>query len=187
MMHGKVAIMQIRIRKFVEKDIPMKVGWVNDPANNTFLHYDIPLEISRTKLWYTNISKQTNRYDCVIEANNIPVGLIGLLSIDKKNSKAEYYILIGNTFYKGKGIAEEASRQIIDYGFYHLGLNRIYLYTETNNIAAQKLFEKIGFIKEGCLQQDIFSHGNFVDRYVYGLVKGKEEAFNGTDYDSISR
>ena len=33
--------------------------------------------------------------DAFIEVDGIPCGLIGLLSIDEKNKKAEYYVMIG--------------------------------------------------------------------------------------------
>ena len=172
---GLLMQMQIVIRKFEKTDIPMKVAWVNNAENNAFLHYDIPIEIGKTEQWFENNLRRADRYDGIIEADGIPVGLIGLLSIDRKNSKAEYYVLIGNVFFKRKGIAREASRQIIDYGFYELGLNRIYLYTEVKNKVAQDLFEKVGFIREGCLKADILSHGEFVDRYVYGVLKEEWE------------
>ena len=42
----------ISIRKFCEKDIPKKVQWINDPCNNRFLHYDLPLETEKTLKWY---------------------------------------------------------------------------------------------------------------------------------------
>lgn len=171
--------MKVTIRKFEKKDIPLKVEWVNDVSNNTFLHYDIPLEIDKTERWYENNKRRTDRFDGVIEADGIPVGLIGLLCIDQRNSKAEYYILVGNTDYKEKGIAKKASIQIINYGFYELKLNRIYLYTEIENIKAQRLFEAIGFNKEGCLKEDILSHGNFVSRYVYSILKKDWNEVNG--------
>lgn len=163
--------MKVTIRKFEKKDIPLKVEWVNNVANNTFLHYDIPIEIEKTERWYENNKRKSDRFDGIIEVDEIPVGLIGLLCIDQKNSKAEYYILVGNTDYKGKGIAKKASIQIINYGFFELGLNRIYLYTETENKKAQRLFEAVGFIREGCLKEDILSHGKFVSRYVYSILK----------------
>jgi RimJ/RimL family protein N-acetyltransferase len=72
---------------------------------------------------------------------------------------------------KGRGIAKQASKLILEYGFISIGLNRIYLFTETENIGAQKLFERVGFVKEGCLKQDLVSHGKFVDRYAYGICK----------------
>ena len=114
---------------------------------------------------------EDTRYDAVIEADGVPVGTIGLLSIDRKNSKAEYYIAMGETSYKGKGVAKEASRLILQYGLEVLGLNRIYLFTEVENVSAQKLFERVGFVREGLIRQDIVSHGKFVDRIVYGFLK----------------
>ena len=162
---------RITIRKFEKSDIPKKVEWINNPANNRFLHYNIPLSVEGTERWFDSHQGETTRYDAVIEADGVPVGTIGLLSIDRKNSKAEYYIAMGETAYKGKGVAKEASRLILAYGFEELGLNRIYLFTEADNIAAQKLFERVGFKREGILKQDVYSHGAFADRIAYGILK----------------
>ena len=163
--------MSVLIRKFEKKDIPNKILWINDDTNNQYLHYDLPLEYEKTCRWYEANKNRTDRYDAVIEYNGIPVGLIGLLSIDKKNSKAEYYITMGSHKYKGKGIAKEASKQLLRYAFEQLNLNRVYLYTEVGNIVAQKLFEKVGFKREGLLVCDINNRGKFVDRYIYGICK----------------
>ena len=78
--------MQITLRKFEEKDIPAKVRWINDPHNNQFLHYDLPLEEEKTRNWFINNKDRTDRYDAVIEADGVPCGLIGLLGIDRKNN-----------------------------------------------------------------------------------------------------
>lgn len=165
--------MNVTIKKFEREDIPKKVEWINNPANNQFLHYDIPINIGKTEKWFNNNIGRTDRYDALIVADGVPCGTIGLLNIDKKNGKAEYYIAMGETSLKGKGVATEASKLILDYGYKKLGLNRIYLFTETENIPAQRLFEKVGFIKEGCIREDIISHGKYVDRYVYGLCRSE--------------
>lgn len=80
--------MMVTIRKFEKKDIENKIRWMNDPRNNRFLHYDFPLEYEKTLAWYEGIKDREDRYDGVIEADGKPVGLIGLLSIEKKNKKA---------------------------------------------------------------------------------------------------
>lgn len=172
--------MDISIRKFQEKDIENKIKWINDSSNNKYLHYELPLEYSKTLNWFHRIKDRTDRYDAVIEADNIPVGLIGLLSIDENNKKAEYYIVLGDTRFKGKGIAHRASKLILEYGFEKLDLNKIYLYTERENIKAQRLFEKVGFIKEGLLKEDIRNGHELVDRYVYGICK---EDFYNKEYE----
>ena len=162
---------EISIRKFARKDIPKKVEWINNPENNQFLHYDIPISIEGTERWFDSHEGETTRYDAVIEADGSPIGTIGLLNVDQKNSKAEYYIAMGEVAYKGRGAAKEASSLILEYGFEKLGLNRIYLFTEVENVAAQKLFESVGFVKEGVIRQDIVSHGKYVDRVAYGFLR----------------
>ena len=164
-------VVNVTVRKFERTDIPNKVKWVNNPENNRFLHYDIPICVEKTERWFDSHLGEDTRYDAVIEADGISVGTIGLLSIDKKYSKAEYYIAMGETAYKGKGVAKEASRLILQYAFEVLGLNRIYLFTETENVAAQRFFERVGFVREGLIRQDIVSHGKTVDRFVYGFLK----------------
>ncbi len=162
--------MRVTIRKFEREDIPKKVEWINNPENNQFLHYDLPLEIEKTERWFDANEGRKDRFDAIIEADGVPCGTIGLLSIDTKNLKAEYYIAMGETSLKGKGVSTKASILLLKYAFNILGLNRVYLYTETENIPAQKLFEKIGFIKEGCIRDDIMSHGKLADRIAYGIT-----------------
>ena len=171
MQEGKNQGMKVSIRKFEKKDISDKVRWINDPRNNKYLHYDLPLNVLKTEEWFEKNKNRTERYDAIIEVDGISVGLVGLLSIDKKNRKAEYYIAIGEVLFKGKGVALQATKKILEYAFEELYLQRVYLYTETENIAAQRLFHKIGFRKEGCIKNDLFSKGHWVDRFVYGMTK----------------
>ena len=165
--------MKVTLRKFNASDIPNKVRWINDPRNNTFLHYDLPLEVEKTQKWYENVKDRTDRYDAIIEVDGIPVGLIGLLCIDLKNKKAEYYVSMGEHSYKGKGIAYEASKLILEYAFCKLNINKVYLNVDSENIAACGLYEKIGFICEGVFKQDLWHHGKFIDRKRYAILCSK--------------
>lgn len=170
--------MEIKIREFSEKDIPYKVKWINDESNNKYLHYDLPLREDKTLVWFKNNKDRTDRLDLTITFNDKPVGLIGLLDIDNKNKKAEYYICMGEEKYKGKGLAYNASKLLIEYAYNELHLNKVYLHTEKNNIPAQKLFEKIGFEKEGLLKHDLIYNGKKKDRYIYGIILGKDKKYN---------
>ena len=165
--------MQISIRKFEAKDVENKVKWINDPLNNTYLHYDLPLEIQKTLLWFEKNKERTDRYDAVIEVNGEPKGLIGLLEIDYRNLKAEYYVCLGEQSAKGKGVASRASKLLLEYAFNTLNLNKVYLYTEFDNVNAQRLFEKLGFEKEGLIKDDLIFNGRKVDRFFYGITKQK--------------
>lgn len=161
--------MSVNIRKFQESDIPYKVKWINDDNNNKYLHYDLPLREDKTLIWFKTLKDREDRLDYTITYNKEPAGLIGLLNIDYRNKKAEYYICIGESKFKGKGIAYKATDLIIKEAYYELNLNKIYLYTEVENIPAQKLFEKIGFSQEGLLKDDLIYNGRKINRYIYGL------------------
>ena len=161
--------MKVSIRKFEKRDVPQKIEWINNPANHRYLHYELPLEYDKTLQWFERNQNRTDRYDAVIECDGVSVGLIGLLSIDA--GQAEYYISMGDTSFKGKGVAFEASLLLLDYAFRQLKLDKVYLMTETGNLAAQRLFSRLGFVIEDTLKNNIISHGKYADRYLYGLLR----------------
>ena len=159
------------LRKFEESDISQKVEWINNPENNQFLHYDLPLEIEKTTNWFKN-KDDSKRVDCVIEYKGIPVGLIGLLQIDRVNQKAEYYITIGEHDFKHKGIATKATKAIIEYAFEIQKLHKVYLTVDAKNENAIQLYEKAGFKREGYFVDDLFcnSVSEFLDRIRFAVM-----------------
>ena len=158
MMHDE----DIDIREFTLNDVEKKVEWINNDENNRYLHYDLPLEYEKTVNWFENKSK--NRIDAVIEYQGKPVGLIGLLDL---SGTPEFYIVIGESEVKRKGIAYKASIMFLDAVKISYNFDMIVLYTEEKNVAAQKLFEKIGFVKTELLNNDAINKGEKVNRYKY--------------------
>jgi len=81
----------------------------------------------------------------VILANNQIIGIINLTK--PKNHSSEIGYFLGKN-YQGKGIATESVKQMVQFGFYKLKLNKIYAYCDPKNIASQKVLLKNGFIKK---------------------------------------
>lgn len=162
----------IVLREFEETDIPLKIEWINDPENNRYLHYELPMQLDKTVKWFHN-KDNSKRIDCTIEYKGIAVGIIGLLQIDIVNSKAEYYITIGNRNFKKKGIATKATEIILDYAFDKLKLHKVYLTVDSENKVAIKLYEKAGFKQEGYFIDDLYCplRYEFIDRQRYAIVK----------------
>lgn len=168
----------VKLRVFQEADIPYKIKWINDPQNNEYLHYNLPLNLEETKRWFCN-KDDSIRLDLTIWYDNIPVGVIGLLAIDRKNQKAEYYITVGNTSLKRKGIARTASKLLLQYAFEEMKLHKVYLNVDAENIAAVRLYEKVGFQREGYFAQDLYSERKqrYIDRCRYAILS---ETWYGT-------
>lgn len=157
----------VKLRKFEERDVPNKVKWINDEENNQYLHYDLPLIEEKTYEWYRNLVGREDRYDAVILYDDIPVGIIGLLGI--REGRAEYYVTMGEKVYKGKGIAKEATKILLQYAFTNLNLKEVYLYTEEENIGAQRLFEKCGFERQFLEKDSARNRGKSVNRFFYKI------------------
>jgi len=163
--------MDLSIRKFEFKDVSNKVKWINDPHNNKYLHYDLPLKQDKTEQWFKNNEDNKNRYDGVIEVDNKPIGIIGLINIDYTKSQAEYYITIGENEYHGKNIAFKASELLLQYAFEEIKLNKVYLYTEQENTGMQKLANRLGMLEEALLLNHSMRENNLYNTYYYSINK----------------
>lgn len=104
--------LDVTLREFEETDISLKVDWINNPDNNKFLHYELPARVDKTIKWFHE-KDNAKRLDCIIEYKGIPVGLVGLLQIDKINSKAEYYITIGDASFKKGELQRKLQRRFL--------------------------------------------------------------------------
>ena len=96
----------------------------------------------------------------------------GFTDIDDKARKAELYIFV-NPVLQGKGLGMESVRVMCQYGFEQMGLQKICLYTNSDNLAARHIYEKIGFVLEGFMRKEIINNGKIKDRCYYGLYNEK--------------
>lgn len=87
------------------------------------------------------------------------IGTCGFTSFDYSNDCAEMgYVL--NPEYRGRGIAPEALRAVMKFGFDNLGINRAEAKFIEGNDASRRVMEKVGMSFEG------IRHGGM-------LIKGK--------------
>lgn len=165
----------VALRQFEIDDIPLKVAWINDPQVHRYLHYDLPLDLEKTRNWFLK-KDNTSREDLVILYRGTPVGLIGLLQIDAVNRKAEFYISIGETSLYRSGIGSQASLLLLRHAFCERNLHKVYLNVDADNIAAISMYEKLGFRKEGVFHDDLLRGTQYVDRVRYAIFAGNIRA-----------
>lgn len=102
--------------------------------------------------------------------NDKCLGHAGLYQLDHRVRCAEYAILIGDQALRGKGLGGRVSRAVLQYGFEELNLNRVELSVLAVHDAALKLYEKLGFRREGVKRQAQFREGRYVDVVIMGLL-----------------
>ena len=164
------------VRRLVESDLQLRVSWMNNEKVYRSMHFDTPVIMENTLKWYRNNLGSDKRADLTFEEDGVIVAFGGLTAINREVDKAELYIFVNPNAQKG-GIGTKATILLCKYGFEELGLNKIYLETNEDNLAARRVYEKCGFMLEGTLREEYKTAGGFMlSRMYYGLLKSE---FNG--------
>ncbi|MHC1750268.1 MAG: GNAT family N-acetyltransferase [Cellulosilyticaceae bacterium] len=137
-----------------------------------FRYVNLEADMQWFEDYMNNRKTQVRCMICIKETNEI-VGGISLFPIDYMNQKAEFHILIGEEAWWGKGVGEASTRLMLEHGFKNLNLNRIYLTVLEDNIAALKLYEKVGFIKEGREEAYLYKDGKFKTAITMRILKAE--------------
>lgn len=108
----------------------------------------------------------------IILLNGKPVGRIGLhhLNLQNKIGSIGYWL---DKSVEGKGIITKSCIKLIDYGFQQIDLNRIELKAATRNKRSQAIPEKLNFKKEGVLREAEFVNNEFIDLFLYSMLKSE--------------
>jgi len=107
-----------------------------------------------------------------IKQNKI-IGITGFENILWNNGTATIYIGIGDDTFKGKGIGREALYLTMEFGFEELNFHRIQLTVLSYNTPAIRLYEKLGFKREGTYREFIHRDGIRYDMYLYGILRSE--------------
>lgn len=162
------------LRPVSQDDIARSLIWRNDPLIKKDLQtYRLPITKPMEDDWIENaMNGDQDRVVFAIDENSSHqhVGFIELNSIDYFNRSGQFAIVIGDVSAQGKGIGMSATRQLLDYGFNQLNLNKVYLQVAEYNRTALGLYEKMGFITEGTIRSQYFKDGAYFDMIAMGLL-----------------
>jgi RimJ/RimL family protein N-acetyltransferase len=171
---------KVKLTSLNEEDIFEFQRWYNDVS--FMRHYDIvsaiPKNIEDVKEMVSDIRKSNTAY--IFAVKNLEteefVGVTGFENISWNNGTALIYIGIGEEKHRGLGYAKEAFKLTIEFGFEELNLHRIYLTVLEYNEPAIKLYEKLGFKREGVYREFIHRDGKRYDMYLYGMLRPEWDA-----------
>ncbi|MBR3965549.1 MAG: GNAT family N-acetyltransferase [Clostridia bacterium] len=95
-----------------------------------------------------------------LKENGKMIGTCGFTSFDYANDCAEMgYVL--NPDYRGRGIAPEALRAVLDFGFSNLALHRAEAKFIEGNDASRRVMEKVGMKFEGIRRGGMLIKGDY--------------------------
>lgn len=167
---------RIYLRALEPDDYKTSVRWRNDDSVTSLLgggKYFVSNEIE--KQWVQNTISQNKDIKlaiCTVE-ENLYIGNVYLTNIDYISRKAHSHILIGNHDFWNDGYGTEAMSLLLDYAFNHKNLRRIEALVLEDNIASQKMHEKLGYKREGLLRESVYKDGRYKNQICYALLKSE--------------
>lgn len=168
----------VTLRPFVEEDLSAMREAVGDPevgrltgsANSSQALSQAPDE-AVLRQWYSTRDQQDDRLDLAIvdNASGRCVGEVVLNEWEERNASCNFRILVGPGG-RDRGLGTEATRLVLAHAFEVLALHRVGLEVYAFNPRAQRVYEKVGFVREGVRREALRFDGEWVDAVLMGVL-----------------
>lgn len=174
----------IRLRKLRTDDADGMLEWMNDPeaqknfqaAMNGRSRQEVLAFISGAAVWP---EEGKSIHYAIADDEDTYLGTISLKNINLRDKNAEYAISLRRNA-QGKGVAFEATKELLRLAFEVFGLERIYLNVLTDNDRAIQLYEKSGFSFEGEFKKHLYLRQEYKNLRWYAMLeKEYREIFRG--------
>ena len=171
----KLETERLILRDFVADDWQRVLEYQSDPL---YLRYNTwtertPEAVQEFVGWFLNHQKQEPRIKyqlaVVLKSNKLLIGNCGVRMEKVDATEAD----IGYEFdpkYWNHGYATEAAHTIVDFGFNHFGVHRIWADCVADNAGSAHVLEKLGMKLEGRRREHEYFKGRWWDTLIYAVL-----------------
>ena len=165
---------KVRLRGIEPSDAEQFIRWNLDTERARHGHFVWPpISEASVRAWAEEESKKKLENDAfrwVIEnADGKAVGSISTHDCNPRNGTFSYGVDIAPE-HQRNGYASEAILLVLRYYFEELRYQKVTASIHANNTPSAKLHEKLGFQSEGRLRRMLFTEGQFVDVFYFGMT-----------------
>lgn len=164
---------RVLLRELRDDDVGWIVAASRDPLIPRFTR--VPADNSasdvRAFLLAQSALRTTNRelHLLAAEPGGTRVGMIGLHHVEATDRSAHVGYWTAREA-RGRGLTTEALRLLAAWSFSALGLERLELRADVDNVASQRVAERVGFTREGVLRGAEWRPGGRRSLVVFGLL-----------------
>ena len=181
----KLETERLILRDFIKEDWHAVLAYQLDPL---YLRYNswterTPDAVQAFVGWFMNHQGQDPRIKfqlaVVLKSNNQLIGNCGVRmdKVDDVEADIGYEL---NPKYWNYGYATEAAHAIVDFGFRHLGVHRIWADCVADNVRSAHVLEKLGMKLEGRLREKVYFKGRWWDALIYATLVDEWEMHKQT-------
>jgi ribosomal-protein-alanine N-acetyltransferase len=154
------------------------VAWANDPEVTNNLNRGLfPTTKSMVEEEYDQLARSNNDFlfGVIDQETDTFIGTAGLYSVNWLARSGEMRRFIGDKNFWNRGYGTELAHLMVAFGFERLNLNRIWSGVNVSNIGSWRSDEKVGFVQEGILRQELYRNGRYYDSVRFSILR--EEYF----------
>ena len=168
---------KVGLRAVEKKDLPFLRDWRNIVEFRKNFREIRELSLADQEAWFDHLqnTKHINYMFTIVDLETKkPIGAAGLLYVNCVIRSADFSFYIGeNEKYIGNdGIALEAAKLLIDYGFKSLNLHKIWMELYEYDKQKIEFFTKnFNFKQDALLRDNCFEGGKYWNSLIISLIK----------------
>ncbi len=165
----------LALRAWRTDDVPGVVAACQDPTIARFAAaVPVPYGETDARAWLASqepARQAGERLELAIVSRDSDrlLGSITLSSVERAHARAMVSFWVAPDA-RGQRVAAQALGLLAGWAFRCLGLARLELFIEPDNVASQRVAERCGFVREGLLRSRWVSKGRRRDSVVYALL-----------------
>lgn len=154
-----------------EEHLAATLAWLRNPALRRQLDsLGEPTATGNVAYWHMRWADPRRESYAILDRTGRHVGNCGLDGIDFRRRKAELWIYIADAADQRSGCGADATQALLARAFEGLGLYRVFLRVLANNLAAERFYRRLGFVREGCWRADTWQDEQPIDALWYSML-----------------
>lgn len=163
---------ELVLRPWTEADAPAIAAACNDPEIPRWIPViPKPYTVDDALAFIRGEADARPEHSFAITERGTVVGSIGMTTDGTGTGRIGYWCARDA---RGRGLTTRALRTLSRWGLEELGLGRLELFTDPDNVASQRVAEKVGFRREGILRSHLLHpDGRRRDSVMFSLLSGE--------------
>ena len=163
-----------RLRPLIPPDADALYAYLRDPAVTELTGYpavSVPLVdamIDRSMSRWA--AGELSRWGVALQHDDQLVGTCGFNEWSQVHRWAELAYDLAQAHW-GKGLMRQAVTAVLQWTFRQDQVDRVHAFVRIDNRRSERLLERSGFVREGCLRSYRVCRGQPHDFYIYGLLR----------------
>lgn len=188
----KIETERLILRDFVKEDWQRVMEYQSDPLYLRYYEWTAsdrtPESVQEFVGWFLDHQKQKPRIKfqlaVTLKSNNLLIGNCGI-RMEKANAIEANIGYELDPKHWNHGYATEAAHAIVDFGFSHFDVHRIWADCVADNVGSAHILEKLGMKLEGRFREHQFYKGRWWDTLIYAILADEWDAHkNGRQFYS---